>query len=347
MSIYIARTNRTGKNHFYLRESYQKDGCYYSRDLLDMGDDPRRYIVYPGGNAYYVHGSVEDRLDAGGVRYDYDELENIFWPYVKPTIQRAVDSFRHRGRRRSKTQLLTSAQQKSLHINTHIFDKRRIHYLKSGSADQRALGRMPAFLLKWLAAKSRDEIEQRFMAMEAVLNPREIKSYVYVIFNLQRHFLSIMAQRAPQALDPAKLDDFFLDEICRLNDNETFWPDQNHLPWLTDYLVRYLIMYFDHEFPHMRSPQDELRDFINRHRAYRPPLARPPDIDLKEASAILGVEEKLLRAMTPRAVTRLYRQLALKAHPDQGGDPRQFIRLTAAYQSVLKRLNAKNSSHQR
>ena len=45
MSIYIARTNRNCKSRFYLRESYQKDGCYYSRDLFDMGDDPRRFIV--------------------------------------------------------------------------------------------------------------------------------------------------------------------------------------------------------------------------------------------------------------------------------------------------------------
>ena len=337
MSIYIARTNRIGNSRFYLRESYQKDGCYYSRDLFDMGDDPRRFIVYPGGNAYYVHESVEDLLDAGGVCYDYDELENIFWPYVKPTIQRAVGSFRHRNQRRGQTERLTLAQQKTLHLKTHLFDKRRIHYLKSGRADQRGLGRMPAFLLKWVAGKSRDEIEQRFMAMETVLDPREIKTYVYVVFNLQHHFKSVMARRAPQALDTAELDDYFLAEICCLNDSAAFWPDQSHLPWLHEHLVRYLIMYFDHEFPHARNLEEELRDFINRHRAYRPPPPSP-GLGMDEASRILGVEEKLLRAMTPRAVPRLSRQLALTSHPDQGGDPRQFIRLTEAFQSVLKQL---------
>lgn len=341
MSIYIARTNLTGRNRFYLRQSYQKDGRYYSRDVLDLGHDPRQLIVYPGGNAYYLHESIEDRLDAGRVPYDSDELDDIFWPFVKPRIQRAVGAFRHRRRHRTKAAGLSPSQQKALHLKAHIFDKRRIHYLKSGRPDQRGLGRMPAFMLKWLAGKSRDEIEQRFIALEAVLNLRELKTYVYVIFNLQHHFESVLSKTAPQALNPAEMDEHFVSEICRLNRSQAFWPQNEYLPWLHEYLRRYLFMYFDHEFPHMRSLDEQLRDFINRHRAYRPPPGR--SIASDKAATILGVEEALLKKMTPRALTRLYRKLALKAHPDQGGDPERFVRLTEAYEAVLARLRDKKS----
>jgi DnaJ-class molecular chaperone len=41
--------------------------------------------------------------------------------------------------------------------------------------------------------------------------------------------------------------------------------------------------------------------------------------------------------MSRRELCRLYRKRAQEHHPDKGGDSKKFIRLTEAYQSLLKR----------
>ncbi|MEA3232279.1 MAG: J domain-containing protein [Thermodesulfobacteriota bacterium] len=313
----------------------QKDGIYHHRDLFELGFNPSEFIVYPGGNAYYIDEVVEERLDQLGVETQQDELDDLFWPYVKPRIRRAVESFRQRGRVHRDRAALGSVEKKKIHLRTHIFDKRRIHFLKSGRSDQRGLGRMPAGLLRWLQGKSRDEIEQRFMRKERVLRPGELKSYVYVIFNLKRFFSTILAERAPETLDQEELDTCFVKEICRLNRSAEFWGDPDHGSWLHEYLARYLIIYFDTEFSHGRYLQDELRAFINRHRAYRPPT-KHPNVSMSEASALFGVAQDMLEKMTLAALTRRYRRLALKHHPDRGGDPEMFIRITEAYRSMAR-----------
>ncbi len=333
--MYLARTQVSSRRRYVLRESVQEDGFYHHRDIFDLGFNPSEFIVYPGGNAYYIDEVVEERLDQLGVETQQDELDDLFWPYVKPRIRRAVESFRQRGRVYRDRAALGSVEKKKIHLRTHIFDKRRIHFLKSGRSDQRGLGRMPAELLRWLQDKSRDEIEQQFMQEERVLRLCELKTYVYVIFNLKRFFSTILAERAPETLDQKELDTCFVKEICRLNRSAEFWGDPDHGSWLHEYLVRYLITYFDTEFSHGRYLQDELRAFINRHRAYRPPT-KHPNVSMSEASALFGVAQDMLEKMTLVALTRRYRRLALKHHPDRGGDPEMFIRITEAYRSMAR-----------
>ena len=333
--MYLARTPVSGRHRYVLRESVQKNGIYHHRDLFDLGSNPSEFIVYPGGNAYYIEAAVEERLDRLGVEMQNDELDDLFWPYVKPRIRRAIESFRHRGRIHRDRARLGALEKKKIHLRTHIFDKRRVHFLKSGRSDQRGLGRMPAELLHWLQNKSRDEIEQRFMRKERVLRPGEIKTYVYVIFDLKRFFATILAERAPEMLDQEDLDTYFVREICRLNRSAEFWGDSGHGTWLHEYLVRYLILYFDTEFSHGGFLQDELRAFVNRHRAYHPPTIRAK-FSVPEASTLFGVAQDVLEKMSLSALTRRYRRLALKHHPDRGGDPDTFIRITEAYQSMAR-----------
>lgn len=89
--MYLAKTILGGQPRYILRESFQKNGITHYRDLFDLGGDPSKFIVYPGGNAYYINGAIETRLDQLCVHLDEDELDDIFWPYVKPQIQRAVE----------------------------------------------------------------------------------------------------------------------------------------------------------------------------------------------------------------------------------------------------------------
>jgi len=332
--MYIAQDNLMGPVHWVIRESYA-DGKYFrSRDLMSLGRWPWEYITYPGGNSFYVNETVSDTLADQGVKIHGEELEDIFWPFVDPAIKRAVGTFRDRSK--TVKPPLNPSQKKRLQLATPLFDKRRILYLKTGRSDQRAAGRIPPVLLKWLRRKSRDEIEQRFVEMERVLKPHEIKTYVYVIFNVQSCLESAPARRAPELLDQAALDTHFLETICRFNQDEAFWGECGNPLELNDYLKRYATCYFDHDFSRGGYLNEELRAFINRHRAYRPGVRKTTYAPPAAMSEIFEMDYKVVKAMTKRGVTTLYRRLAQKHHPDKGGDPVKFVRLTEAYQRLLK-----------
>lgn len=333
--MYIAQTNLMGPAHWVIRESYADGEGYRSRDLMTLGRQPWECIAYPGGNSFYVEEAVTDTLAEQGVNIQGDELENIFWPFVDPMVKRAVGAFRDRFRTAGKP--MSQAQKNRLQLATSLFDKRRILYLRTGRPDQRGVGRIPPILLKWLRNKSRDEIEQRFVAMEQVLKPHEIKTYVYVIFNIQSCLQSDMARRAPELFDQTVLDDHFIKTLCRFNQDETFWGESAaDKSGLNDYLKRYATCYFDHDFSSGGYLNEELRSFINRHRAYRPGARTTVHVVPEAMSDVFEMDYKVLKAMTKRGLTTLYRRLAQKHHPDKGGDPEAFVRLTEAYHALLK-----------
>jgi DnaJ-class molecular chaperone len=49
------------------------------------------------------------------------------------------------------------------------------------------------------------------------------------------------------------------------------------------------------------------------------------------------VTAAVLKAMSRRELTRLFRQKAREHHPDTGGQAESFIRLQEAYQSLVRR----------
>ena len=102
--MYLARKIVDGVPHYYIRESYWDGHHYLSRELFDLGTRPDEHLVYPGGNAFYVNPDIEDHLEASGVDLQTDDLEDIFWPFIKPRIQHALEHFRNRSRRSPKKQ---------------------------------------------------------------------------------------------------------------------------------------------------------------------------------------------------------------------------------------------------
>jgi len=311
-----------------------------SRDLFDLGPDPTRYIVYPGGNAFYISAAVEDRLAELGIDPASDELEDLFWRFVRPEIRRVLEPFRSRqerhraDRRRGRPGL-------EAETSPHIFDRRRLYFLKFGAADQRYIDRMPQKLFRLLYNKSRDEIEQGFMSMEDELPPREYKTYAFTIFNLQQFFYESFAVKHPEMLGQEKVDEYFVDEICRLNSDRNFWAGMKTGDRLHPYLIRYLLMYFDYEYAAGSLLEDYLRQFINSRRDYRPSFKSAAQT-LQQASAVFGETRDALKQMSRRELVRLYRRKAQKLHPDKGGDQQEFIVLTEAYHELMK---TKNEPH--
>ncbi|MCP4020381.1 MAG: J domain-containing protein, partial [Desulfobacteraceae bacterium] len=267
--MYIAVTKRNGSRRYTLRISCKGKKGFESRDIMDLGPDPSRFIQYPGGNAFYFHESLEDSILNAEIDYDDDLLEDLFWPWLKPDIKQAIESFANRSNFRRSQKKLSKKEKETIFKSIHPFDKRRAHFLKFGNMDQGPLENMPSILFRDMLCMSRDEIEQQFIRQEFALKPRELKNYVYAIFNLQSFFAGFMAKKMPQTLNQERVDEHFIDQLCLLN-NQLF--DQHFAQsCLHSYLIRYVIMFFDYQYGGSVLLEELSDDFIFRHRHYHPP----------------------------------------------------------------------------
>jgi len=338
--MYLAQVTDRGSIRYVIRESYARGPAYPYRDLADLGPDPGRHIVYPGGNAYYVNDTVVDQFRHRAVRVDQDDLEALFWPFLRPDIKRKVRHFRDRSRNQSKHPVLGKEEIESIRTGVSGFDKRRQHYLRFGEVDQGSTARMPAVLFRELTAKSRDEIEQYFMRQERMLKASEAKTYVYVAFELQRHFKSHLARKMPQVLDQNRIDDLFLDEICGLNRRLFAEDTTDRRADLHDYLVRYLIMFFDNEYAPSSLLDEYVFDFTARHRGGRYRNRSGPDmpIRLDRANRIFGIGKQEAGRLSRKQITQRFRRLAKQHHPDKGGTNEAFSDLISAYHRLLSTL---------
>ena len=340
--MYLAQKRIKQTLHYFIRQTVKGDEQkVQSRELVDLGSDPSEYIVYPGGHAFYIDDKIMQRLEDIGIDATQEDLEVIFWPFLKPDIKRALEPFRSRSNTQKRGKM-TSLQEEDLRAKTHLFDKRRLHYLKFGRMNQGYVGQMSGKLLRDLEGKSRDEIEQYFWRTEKqILKSHELKTYVYVVFDLQRFSKSPSAKNFPDLIDEDSLDEFFLQELCRLNSEDNFWVGECHGRNLHDYLIRYLIMFFDNDFTQRNLANDFFRDFVNQHRAFR---GYPQKITLtiQEASTIFEVSQEALKTISKIDLIKLYRRLARKHHPDRGGEHEKFIRLTEAFHSTMRKRRFKS-----
>jgi hypothetical protein len=326
--MYLARKIIKKQIHYYIRDTYQDGTHLKSRDVFDLGTDPSEYILYPGGNGYYFDEVIEETLEKFGLHPTQDDLDDIFWEFLDPEIQRVVLGFQ---RSFQKDPLPGNGQNQPC----HMFDKRRIHFLRFGRIDQQDMDRLPDKLFQVLYGKSRDEVEQYFLVQERILRPRELKKYVYTIFDLKQYFEYVIATQRPQDLSQEKVDDYFIQRICQLNDDNDFWSGMPASVGLQSYLIKYAIMYFDHEFFTNSPFQAYLNDFRNRHRDYRPP--EKVRMNMAEAACLFETSWESLKKMDAKAFMRLYRKQTLKHHPDQGGDQERFIKLTKLYKGILRK----------
>jgi len=62
-ALYLAQKKINGMAHYFIRESYSHGEYFLSRDLIDLGPDPARFIIYPGGNSFYIDEIIEDRIN--------------------------------------------------------------------------------------------------------------------------------------------------------------------------------------------------------------------------------------------------------------------------------------------
>lgn len=333
--MYLARELYGKRIRYYIRHSWRDDaGVLRSRTLFDLGENPGKYIRYPGGGAFYVDPMVTERIASQELPLAEEDLEEVFRPFLDPDIRRRIDSFTSRRPSPLKGRLRAVDYEAIGHLS--FFDKRRLYYLRFGHLSPASIRRIPAKFFRVLLNKSRDELEQYFLDLEEVLRPRELRLYVYLVFDLHCFFGGRFSQQAPWFLDQEKLDLVFLEEVCRLHDDPLFWKGFDRPDYLHYYLARYVVMFFDNDFA-PRPPRDEyVRNFMHNRRQFRSP-ALWKSFSLDEASKLFGQPKEKLKSMGRRTLTRLYRQRAKELHPDLGGDHEDFVRLTDFYNALLRK----------
>ena len=331
--MYLAQKKIHGKNHYSIRQSYDDGDVFRSRILFELGPDPENYFVYPGGSSFSVAEHLIESMQPFVNGDVGDKLETLLWPFIDPEIRIKLEPF-YRRQQKFQSSKITDDELEAIDRQIHIFDRHRLHYLRYGGLDQSRIWKMPAKLFRVLLNKSRDEREQYFIEQERCLESSEFKLYIYVIFDLQRHFTEIIARAMPQGLNQELVDEHFLDDLCRLDRDPFLWAGMEPENKLHDYLIRYLILFFDFNYGASTFLEDYIRQFMNSHRKFSFPESKST-ISMEEASNIFDVPAEDLKGMSKKQLTRLYRKKAKDLHPDTGGDHQTFVELCEAYEKLL------------
>ena len=336
-SLYLARDILGARLRYSLRQTYRddRDGLLRHREIYDLGGSPQQFIIYLGDHGYCIDERVTDAIEPYIAGEAAEMAEELLWPFVRPDIRAKLEPFMNRGRHK-RLSPVTAAEKEAIDQEIHMFDRRRLHYLFYGAIDQSGLYRMPDKLCRRLLGKSRDEKEQYFITSEQVFYADQVKEYLFTIFNLQEHFSESFARIMPQALNQDQLDTFFIDALCRLDRDTTFWQGMEAAKGLQPYLIRYLIMFFDYDFSASQAINDYIRQFMNSHRQFRFPKKKP-GMTTDKASEIFGEPADKLTKLSKKELTKLYRRKAKELHPDKGGKHDEFVRLTEAFEQLRRR----------
>ena len=334
--MYLATIKRAGQTRYEIRQSFrsEKEASYRHRTIFDLGRNPEDYLEELSDEICYFTSELEDSIarmtDLDPTRI----LENLLWDFLPEAEQHRLGIFK--GRTNIRLKPLSAEEKVAIENEIHLFDRRRLYYLRYGAVDQSRIFRLNPKLYRPLLGQSRDEREFYFMDMEKVLKPDEMKTYVFATFDLQRYFTESISATMPEALNQIDIADHFIKDLCSLNEDRFFWAGSRMDSSLHEHLIRYVIMFFDHGYGRRSLFDDFIREFMGRHRAFQWP-EKKPTVSTEEAAKIFQTEWKDLQSMSKKDLTKLFRLRAKELHPDGGGDHDRFIELSNAYGSLLLR----------
>ncbi len=331
--MYLAKNNIGGCDKFSIRKSvFHEDSSEYGyRQVFDLGSDPTRYVSYFGGDVLCFYEGLQDAV-AKECSGDPDTvLEDLLFSFLSLDEQQKIRTFR----RTSTPRLSPLSDQEKHEIDSfvHMFDRRRLYYIRYGAVDQSRIHGVKEKLYRPLLYKCRDEKECYFQQAEKSLKSSEFKKYVYVIFNLQLGFSESFSSHMPEALDQRKVEELFVEKLCRLNADASFWQGENHSWSLHHHLHHYLIKFLDYSYEGRSFQHDFYKSFRADHRKFRWP--EPQElVSEKEIQETFCISSAELKKMDKRELARLFRKKAKEYHPDSGGESEKFILLRKAYDKI-------------
>ncbi len=330
--MYLAVSSRGPHLRYELRQSYATgEHCFAHRTLFDLGPCPERFFTPCGDHAVLFDEALLAAAEAVCGEEAEASLERLLLPFLPTEVRRRLALFPQRMRHAWGP--LTDSEREAIRHQVQLFDRRRLYYLKCGAVDQSRLSRLREVSCRPLIGQSRDEREYFFAREERALEPGMYFQYVYAIFTVGRHFPQDHARWFPEALPRNEVADRFIEELCRHNADATLF--HGHDPTsLHPHLRRYVVMFFDYA-PTMRSFEAEFAEaFMAGRRRFSWP--QKPQASRQQVSNIFATPYEELQRMGPERLARLFRRLALRLHPDQGGDHEAFIRLTEAYKQLRR-----------
>lgn len=331
--MYLAKIRHGGTLKYCIRKSFYDAqlNAYNFSDVFDLGADPALYIDRLSECTICFDEQLEEAVADEAAEDPTLLLEDLLWKFLPLEVRQIIEQFQKK--QYAGLSPLSLNERQEMERSVHIFDRRRLYYIRYGGVDQSRIYRVNEKLYRPLLFKSRDEKEHYIQSLEEGLRPDEIKKYVYVIFDLQQKFSESYAAFMPEALEEERMMEMFLEEICRLNEDTTFWQDEGSSSFLRKHLHYYLTSFFDSHFTARSYEYDFYQSFARAHRRFAWPKKRPT-ITEEETSNIFGREIGELKSMTLKELRRTFRELAKEHHPDSGGKAEDFIQLLDAYESL-------------
>ena len=335
--MYLAKIQERGKHKYIIHKSYFDNElrCYNHRLVFDLGENPAQFIERYDDNSFWFNESLEDAV-AGMCEVDPSPiLEDLLWEFLPAEDRQRILDFRRPGN--MKITSLSQMEKEEIERFVHLFDRRRLYYIRYGAVDQSRIFRLDDRIYRSLLYKCRDEKEYYFREQEMVLEPSELRTYIYAIFNLQQGFTEMFASFMPEALVQEEVEDLFEKELCRLNADKAFWQKGRSHYFLHKHLHRYAMQFFDSEYQKRSFESDYFRSFRNSHRKFNWPASKVT-ITEEETSEIFGKKIQILKKMKGKELAGVFREKAKELHPDSGGDHESFIRLLSAYDELKRSL---------
>lgn len=331
--MYLATLRRGGSPHFQLRQSQQcENGFYRHRLVFDLGFWPMDHFEVFDDHVILFSSKLLTAAEEAVGKEAEILLESLLTPFFPKEIQRRQSLFR--THRVPVVGPVTAAEKEKIKAQIHLFDRRRLYYLRYGAVDQSRLHKLHEKCCRPLIGQSRDEREYWFMEEERALRPSMYFEYVFAIFNLQRHFNQSFAPWLPLALAYDEIAERLEQGVCHLMEDPRFWQSQEKKEILSSHLARYLIMFFDADPAPGSSHQDYLRSTMGSHRRFSWP-EKKVKTPAKRLEKLFAKDHNQLKRLSRVELTRLYRKKAMELHPDQGGDHDLFIELSQAYDELL------------
>jgi hypothetical protein len=334
VDMYLAKVQDGLETIFQIRKSYlTEDNSYSYQIVYKLGFNPGQFIESYDDHIVLFNNDLLEAVSAQTSGDGESVLEELLWDFLPKETKRRLARFQGRSAPRSGP--LSDFDRKEIASQVHLFDRRRLYYLRYGAVDQSRLSRLHEKCCRPLLGQSRDEREYYFAEEEKVLDSGQYLQYVFAIFNLQKYFHQSFAPWLPESLAWDEMADHFLQELCRLNRDHRFWQQEKNIDFLHHHLRRYLIMFFDYT-PAVRSFfADFVKTFMADHRKFRWP-ERKPSRSPEKISEILATPYEELKKCSREQLNRVYRKKAMQLHPDRGGDHDLFIELTETYKELLR-----------
>ncbi len=141
--MYLASLNNGPTTTYQLRQSYRKtdeEPSFGFRIVYDLGRDPRRLFQLYNDYIVLFDDNLLAAVSAAGEIDGEFLLEQLLWRFLPQATRRRLARFGSRSAMRPGP--LTEQEREEIAAQVHLFDRRRLYYLRYGAVDQSRLSRL-------------------------------------------------------------------------------------------------------------------------------------------------------------------------------------------------------------